>query len=149
MNARREYTEMLLLEATGLADEADRPRTPDPGDPALSSKRCWERAKIEWSVEINNVIAAARERDLEMNLMCDASTRSDATLVSYLYRGKQTRQRLRHLRPPVMATVDEDDNPRHNDDWKWEQHSGNLHAPERPSGFQGPEIFTARCHVAD
>jgi len=79
----------------------------------------------------------------------DASTRSDATLVSYLYRGKQTRQRLRHLRPPVMATVDEDDNPRHNDDWKWEQHSGDFHAPERPSGFQGPEIFTARCHVAD
>ena len=67
MKERREYTEMLLLEATGLADEADRPRTPDPGDPALSSKRCWERAKIEWSVEINNVIAAARERDLEIN----------------------------------------------------------------------------------
>ena len=83
------------------------------------------------------------------SLMCDALTRSDVTLVSYLYRGKQTRQRLRHLRPPVMATVDEDDNPRHNDDWKWEQHSGDLHAPERPSGFQGPEIFTARCHVAD
>ena len=83
------------------------------------------------------------------SLMCDASARSDATLVSYLYRGKQTHQRLRHLRPPVMATVDEDDNPRHNDDWKWEQHSGGFHAPERPSGFQGPEIFTARCHVAD
>ena len=83
------------------------------------------------------------------SLMCGASTRSDATFVSYLYGGEQTRQRLRHLRPPVMATVDEDDNPRHNDDWNWEQHSGDLHAPERPSGFQGPEIFTARCHVAD
>ena len=67
MKERREYTEMLLLEATVLASEADRPRTPDPDDPALSSKRCWERAKIEWSVEINNVIAAARERDLEIN----------------------------------------------------------------------------------
>ena len=38
---------------------------------------------------------------------------------------------------------------RHNDDWGWEQRSGDLHAPERPSGFQGPEIFTVRCHVAD
>ena len=59
--------DLLLLEATVLVSEADRPRTPDPDDPALSSKRCWERAKIEWSVEINNVIAAARERDLEIN----------------------------------------------------------------------------------
>ena len=83
------------------------------------------------------------------SLLCGASTRSDATLVSYLYGGGQTRQGLRHLRPPVIAIVDEDDYPRHNDDWKWEQHSGDLHAPERPSGFQGPEIFTARCHVAD
>ena len=38
---------------------------------------------------------------------------------------------------------------RHNDDWGWEQRSGDLHAPERPSGFQGPEIFTVRCHAAD
>ena len=83
------------------------------------------------------------------SLVCGVSTRSDATLVSYLYGGGQTRQGLRHLRPPVIAIVDEDDYPRHNDDWKWEQHSGDLHAPERPSGFQGPEIFTARCHVAD
>ena len=38
---------------------------------------------------------------------------------------------------------------RHNDDWGWEQRSGDLHDPERPAGFQGPEVFNDRCHVAD
>ena len=38
---------------------------------------------------------------------------------------------------------------RHNDDWGWEQRSGDLHDPERPAGFQGPEVFNERCHFAD
>jgi len=38
---------------------------------------------------------------------------------------------------------------RHNDDWGWEQRSGDFHDPERPAGFQGPEVFNERCHVAD
>ena len=122
------------------------------------------------------------------------SSRTDATLVNYMYMRKENQQRPRDLTQPAWqwqqftnpttqgrwcwrmadgewfnmspnqyvgygpaGTWQRYRDPtsrccfwwRHNDDWGWEQRSGDPHAPERPSGFQGPEIFALGCHVAD